>query len=90
MILLGASWRDLFLLSLAQCDIHLEVKTILECANIRKDQLSPEKMDAILSDIRYMRDLTNRFRHLGVDKTEYSCLKAVVIFRPGKCVTVLS
>ena len=76
-------------MSLAQWEVPLEVHNILECANISQDSLPSEKMAAILSDIRYIRDLTSRFKQLSVDKTEYACLKAIVIFRPGKCTVTL-
>ncbi len=78
------SWRDLFLLSLAQWDVPLDVHNILECANMTQDSLPSEKMAAILSDIRYIRDLVTRFKELTVDRTEYACMKAVVLFRPGQ------
>lgn len=30
-----------------------------------------------------MRELCSRFHALGVDATEYACLKALILFRPG-------
>lgn len=83
-ILLEESWRDLFLLSLAQWEIPLDVHHILECANVSKDNLPSDKMAAVLSDIRYIRDLIMRFREMPVDRTEYACLKAIVLFRAGE------
>ena len=82
-ILLEESWHDLLILSLAQWDVPLEVHHVLECANISQDSLASDKMAAILSDIRFIRDVLTRFKHLTVDRTEYACLKAIVLFRPG-------
>lgn len=78
------------MLSLAQWDVNLEVHSVLECANVNHDSLPTDKMAALLSDIRYIRDLGARFRSLSVDKTEYACLKAIVLFRPGGCLILLA
>ena len=83
-ILLEESWRDIFLLGLAQWNVPLEVQNILDCASIAQEKLSSDKMAAILSDIRYIRDVVSRMRQFTVDSTEYACLKAVAIFRPGE------
>ena len=82
--LLEEAWRDLFLLSLAQWDIGLEVQTMLDCAGIKQDDIGKEKLSPMLNDIRNIRDLVNRFRQLKVDRTEFACLKAVALFRPGE------
>lgn len=36
------------------------------------------------SDVQYIQEITRRFRQLSPDGTECSCLKAVVLFKPGK------
>ena len=35
-------------------------------------------------DVQYIQEIMRRFRQLSPDGTECSCLKAVVLFRPGK------
>ncbi len=54
-----------------------------------QDNLPSEKMAAILSDIRYIRDLVTRFKEIAVDRTEYACMKAVVLFRHGELFCIL-
>ncbi len=83
-VLLEEAWHDLLMLSLAQWEVPLEVHHVLECANISQDSLASDKMAAVLSDIRGIRDVLGRFKQLAVDRTEYACLKAIVLFRPGK------
>ena len=34
-------------------------------------------------DVQYIQDIMQRFRQLSPDGTECSCLKALVLFRPG-------
>lgn len=71
------------MLSLAQWDVPLEVQQVLDCAGLCPDALSSNKMAAVLADVRHIRDILVRFRQLAVDRTEFACLKAVAIFRPG-------
>ncbi|CAH1800202.1 unnamed protein product [Owenia fusiformis] len=80
-ILLEETWCDLFLLNLAQWNVPIEVQNILECGCIKTESMSSEKMASILSDIRHIRDIVNRFRELRVDLAEYACLKAIALFR---------
>ncbi|XP_074662793.1 nuclear receptor subfamily 2 group E member 1-like [Tubulanus polymorphus] len=81
-ILLEESWRDLFILSLAQWRVPLEVQSILDCANVSREHIGSEKMATFLSDIRYIKDVVSRLLQFNVDITEYACLKAIIIFRP--------
>lgn len=39
---------------------------------------------AHLVDMHYVQEVMRRFRQLSPDATECSCLKAIVLFRPGK------
>ncbi len=65
-------------------DFHFEIYEALQkCFFLWQDSLASDKMAAVLSDIRFIRDVLSRFKHLAVDRTEYACLKAVVLFRPG-------
>jgi len=81
---LEESWRDLFILSLAQWDVPLDMHNILQCAGVKPEEYPTEKVAPLVSDTRYLRDLVYRFKHLDVDRTEYACLKAIALFRPGK------
>ena len=84
LVLLEESWKDVFLLSLAQWNIPLEVQNILECARINQDKLPSDKMASLFADIRNIRELVGRLRSMHVDTSEYACLKAIVLFKAGK------
>ena len=42
------------------------------------------------NEIKSLNDCLNRFKQLGVDETEFVCLKALALFRPGKLFTQLN
>ncbi|XP_013403453.1 nuclear receptor subfamily 2 group E member 1 [Lingula anatina] len=81
LVLLGDTWKDLFILNLAQWNIPLEVHCILECAKLTPEEVSGDKMAVILSEIRYIRDIVERLKQQELDTTEYACLKAILLFR---------
>ncbi|KAK2145159.1 hypothetical protein LSH36_698g00019 [Paralvinella palmiformis] len=81
-LLLEEAWRDLFLLSLAQWDIPLELHTIMECAGLKQDNVINDKFTSLINDVKIVRDVVMRFRRLKLDRTEYACMKAVSLFRP--------
>ena len=45
---------------------------------------SKSEETAHLVDMHYVQEVMRRFRQLSPDATECSCLKAIVLFRPGK------
>ena len=74
--LLTSSWKDLFLLGLVQWGLSLEAsaRMIDTCRTLSRDER--EKLTDILT----------RMRDLNLDPTEFTCLKAVLLFGPGKFV----
>lgn len=36
-------------------------------------------------DLRLLQEVFSRFKALAVDPTEFACLKAIVLFKPGGC-----
>ena len=80
--LLEHSWRELFLLSLAQWDVPLDTQSLLDCAGVKYDQ-SDENLASTVDEINQLRATMERFRILAVDRTEYTCLKAIILFKPG-------
>lgn len=36
-------------------------------------------------EARVMQEVCDRFHQLQVDHTEYACLKAIILFKPGMC-----
>ena len=49
---------------------------------IRRDSASLAGFDAIYD--RMLNEIVPRMRRMGIDKTEISCLKAVVLLNPGE------
>jgi len=42
-----------------------------------------DELNDVASQLRMMRQLIARLASLNVDPTEYACLKAIVLFKPG-------
>lgn len=99
--LLEESWKDLFLLYMAQWSVAADLMSSLPglkgghspspptsaAAALR---LHPSSLDAALdgspqhaAELHYIQDVMRRLRQLSPDDTECSCLKAVVLFKPG-------
>jgi hypothetical protein len=50
-----------------------------------KDSLAPvEDHGAMLSEARQLREVVAKIASLRLDHTEYTCLKAITLFKPGK------
>ena len=86
--LLEESWRELFILSLAQWEIPLEASALLDCAGKGILQLQEtedgEPMESVHTTISQLREAVTRCRQLQLDRTEYTCLKAIILFKPGE------
>ena len=93
MLLLEESWRDLFLISLAQTDVSFDghQMTLLadESASSTSSVTAPSSLSSSSCYIGYVRDLVKRIQQLHLDNTEYTCIKALAIFRPGAFVAFL-
>ncbi len=50
----------MFMLSLAQWDIPLELQTMMDCAGIKVDDTVHEKYSNVLKDVRTVRELVHR------------------------------
>ena len=70
--LLSSSWRELFVLSLAQWNISIDM--LIEMGEKTKYVHCMEQLEQTL----------RRFQTMDLDKTEYACLKAIVLFKPGR------
>ncbi|XP_074597907.1 nuclear receptor dissatisfaction isoform X2 [Brevipalpus obovatus] len=86
MTLLEDSWKDLFLLNMAQWSVSFDIissssggPTYVNRAIIQSKASEHPEMAA---DVQYIQEIMRRFRQLSPDGTECSCLKAVVLFRP--------
>jgi len=88
-ILLEDSWKDLFLVNMAQWSVTFDMvsptlaggPTYLNRVLAHNKATSDPTMSA---DLQYIQEIMRRFRQLSPDGTECSCLKAIILFKPGK------
>ncbi|NXX13075.1 NR2E3 protein, partial [Podargus strigoides] len=78
-ILLEEAWSELFLLCAIQWSMPLE-----SCPLLAVPEPSPGKLLPAALDIRALQETLGRFKALAVDPTEFACMKAVVLFKPGE------
>ncbi|XP_035209615.1 LOW QUALITY PROTEIN: nuclear receptor subfamily 2 group E member 1-like [Stegodyphus dumicola] len=84
-ILLEESWKDLYLLNMAQWSVTLDLLGTLPRPPLALTRASTEQKNeetAHMVDMHYVQEVMRRFRQLSPDATECSCLKAIVLFRP--------
>ncbi|XP_054707071.1 protein dissatisfaction-like [Uloborus diversus] len=84
-ILLEESWKDLYLLNMAQWSVTLDLLGSLPRPPLALTRATAEQKGeetANLVDMHYVQEVMRRFRQLSPDATECSCLKAIVLFRP--------
>ena len=60
------------------------METLLKYLPREDKKMSSDELARLTSQIRYMQDVVARLRALDVDFTEFACLKAVALFRPGQ------
>lgn len=77
-ILLEESWSELFVLTAAQWNFPVD-----ETALVSVD-ITPERREILLDKARRLRELLAKCAALRVDHSEYACLKAIVLFKPGE------
>ncbi len=82
-ILLEEAWSELFLLCAIQWSMPMDTSPLLSATE--HAQNAPNgKAAATLADIRVLQEIMSRFKAVQVDPAEFACLKAVVLFKPGK------
>lgn len=79
MILLEEAWSELFLLCAIQWSMPLE-----SCPLLAVPEPAPGKLLPAALDVRALQETLGRFKALAVDPTEFACMKAVVLFKPGE------
>lgn len=86
-ILLEEAWSEMFLLCAIQWSLPLD-----NCPLLSLQDLSPAQQSKVgppTSDLRILEEVFNRFKALAVDPTEFACLKAIVLFKPGNLSLIL-
>lgn len=73
-MLLSSCWKDLFLLGVVQWGLSLEAgaRMIDTCRSLSRE------------DRENLTDILTRLRELSLDSTEFTCLKAILLFGTGK------
>lgn len=85
--LLSDCWRELFLLSLVQWEVPFSPLALLD--HDPGDLISAGEMPGppaarLCAEIQHMKEILSRFKMLSIDPMEFTCLKAIVLFRPGE------
>lgn len=83
-ILLEEAWSELFLLGAIQWSLPLDSCPLLpppEASAIAGGSQGRLVLAGV--EMRTLQETIARFRALAVDPTEFACLKALVLFRPG-------
>ena len=83
-ILLEESWSELFVLSVAQWNLPIETGSLLAAAGLNTDYTGSDKLLGSMGDIRLLQSTVARFKNANIDQTEYACLKAIILFKPGE------
>lgn len=81
-ILLEEAWSELFLLCAIQWSLPLDSCPLLSLPDLCPG--SQGKTSYTSLDLRLLQEVFSRFKALAVDPTEFACLKAVVLFKPGE------
>lgn len=81
-ILLEEAWSEMFLLCAIQWSLPMGSCPLLSLPDLPSTQQA--KISIPTGDLRILEEVFNRFKALAVDPTEFACLKAIVLFKPGK------
>ncbi|KAF6208428.1 hypothetical protein GE061_016884 [Apolygus lucorum] len=80
LLLLQDSWKELFLLHLAQWSIPWDLGPLLGGPKAR--ERLPQDDPIVHLEINTIQDILARFRQLSPDGSECGCMKAVILFTP--------
>lgn len=83
MILLEEAWSELFLLGAIQWSLPLDSSPLLAPAELSAAGRSQGRLGLASAEARVLQETASRFRALAVDPTEFACMKALVLFKPG-------
>lgn len=72
------------MLGASQWNMPLEIAPILSAAGLHVDTTPPETIVDVMATVRLLQETVNKFKAANVDSTEYACLKAIALFKPGK------
>lgn len=83
--LLKSAWSDLFAIGLIQCQKMLPFKAIVSCLviNMQKN-CTAKKLIAVADHLSKLHCLIQNTQQLGLNDLEFSTLKVLALFSPGK------
>lgn len=82
-LLLEACWSELFILCMIQCSVPMDLSVLLTAAGAHAEKESSQNISCSVQDLRTLQHIVQRFQNLAIDATEFACLKATVLFKPG-------
>ena len=85
-LLLEYSWSEIFLLNLAQLNVPLAMETMIKLTQQNKEYQN-DKSDIdkeTLNELVHIQSVVFKLKTLNMTSSEYSCVKAVILFKPGK------
>lgn len=82
-ILLEEAWSELFLLGAIQWSLPLDSCPLLVPPEASAAGSSQGRLALASAETRVLQETISRFRALAVDPTEFACMKALVLFKPG-------
>lgn len=84
--LIKLGWKELFVLNLGKCQSPLRLNDVLSNSNL--DGL-PEYQATFYEHVKALQTQIDTLKSLQIDAAEYACLKAMILFTPGKCQDIL-
>ena len=84
-LLLEACWSELFILCMIQCSVPMDLSVLLSAAGAHAEKEN-SNVSGSVQDLRTLQHIVQRFQNLAIDATEFACLKATVLFKPGTSV----
>ncbi|CAG2168794.1 unnamed protein product, partial [Oppiella nova] len=94
LLLIEEGWRELFILSAAQFMHPIDMEPLIASVGISSTSLltasddSPltnasktDKFVTFMTEIRCFQEMVTKLKDMRVDTTEYTCLKAIVLFK---------
>lgn len=82
-LLLKAGWNELLIAEFAHRSIEMDNVLVL-AYNIYINEQSAKSTGIGEIFIRVLSELVSKMREMNMDKTELGCLRAIVLFNPGK------
>ena len=83
-LLLQITWNELFLLNASQCNMPIQATQLFILNGIHTSTIDTDKVQTYLDQTRKFQEQVEKFKLMHLDHAEYSCLKAIILFTPGK------